>query len=181
MARTTQQMWLEEGLSALHKQGVDGLTVDNLCQRLNKTKGSFYHHFTSREGYVTALLDYWEEEQTSKFIEYSEQGQTPQEKIRRLFGLTLQPMNEPEVAIRAWALQDPLVRTYQERVDKRRIMYVEKLYFELTGDAERARVMGYMIYAVKVGSQQIIPPPNRNMITQMYQLLEQLAGFSPDI
>jgi hypothetical protein len=62
-----------------------------------------------------------------------------------------------EVAIRAWALQDKAVREVQERVDQRRISYVQMLCEEITGDVQQAKIMSQMLYAILIGCEQMQP------------------------
>lgn len=47
--------WLALGLAALAEQGPAGLTIEALCRRADKTKGSFYAHFPAIETYLSAL------------------------------------------------------------------------------------------------------------------------------
>ena len=61
MERSTQTTWLVEGFTILKDTGAAGLTIKNLTTRLNKSKGSFYHHFKNRDDYSEKLLAYWEE------------------------------------------------------------------------------------------------------------------------
>ena len=68
MAQTSRQDWIEEGFRTLASEGDGGLTVDALCERLERTKGSFYHHFDGRSGYVEDLLAAWERQATDRII-----------------------------------------------------------------------------------------------------------------
>ncbi len=69
MTRIPRGAWIEEGFHILADEGDGALTVDGLCQRLDRSKGSFYHHFGSRPGYVDALLAEWERQSTDRLIE----------------------------------------------------------------------------------------------------------------
>ena len=37
------------GLTLLAEEGLSGIKVDRLCARMGVTKGSFFHHFRSKE------------------------------------------------------------------------------------------------------------------------------------
>ena len=178
MTRKTARDWLEEGLTILAESGATQLTIDTLVARLDITKGSFYHHFASYQAFKEALLDYFEAKYTLQVIAVTEQAQPPAEKITVLLERTL--LGAPsrlEVAMRAWALQDAMVRAYQERIDKARIIYLHQLCSVLTGNDRQALAMARMLYTIYVGSQQIIPPLHGEGLRQLYQHCLQAFGL----
>src|ERR1700738_4783190 len=120
MAVTVRRDWLEEGLAILEDLGAEALTIETLTNRLSVTKGSFYHHFKSYKGFKEQLLTFYEEQRTLQIIRMAERETSPQARLERIMRATLQP-SYLEVAIRAWALQDVLVRDYQRRIDQRRL------------------------------------------------------------
>ena len=112
MSRKTQRDWLDTAVHLLAETGFIGLTIDALTQRMGLTKGSFYHHFGSYQGFKTRFLQFYEEAGTLAVIEQAEKAETSREKLRRLFEIvvTFSELLRPEVALRAWALQDEDVR-----------------------------------------------------------------------
>ena len=68
MAQRSRRDWIEEGFRILASEGDAGLTVDALCERLDRSKGSFYHHFEGRPGYVEDVLAAWERQATDRII-----------------------------------------------------------------------------------------------------------------
>ncbi len=170
MMRKTRNDWLEEGLAILAEGGVTQMTIDALVARLGITKGSFYHHFASYQAFKEALLDYFAEKGTRQVIDLAEQAHMPTQKIAVLLETTL--LSAPsrlEVAIRAWALQDDMVRGYQERIDRERIAYLHQLCRLLMADDTRALAAARMLYTLYVGSQQIIPPLHGEDLRQLYK------------
>jgi AcrR family transcriptional regulator len=169
MARKVRQDWFIEGFRILAERGASALTIDELTTRLGVTKGSFYHHFGSSDSFRDALLTFWEEEATLNIIRAAES--TPAPKLTTLLALTLQP--EPaegiEVAIRAWALRDAAVRTYQQRVDEQRLAYLSRLCREAGYEDAQAARMSQMIYAIYVGAQQIVPPLGAEALRHLYE------------
>lgn len=59
MARMGRDHWLALGLSALMEAGPEAMTIEALTARAGKTRGSFYHHFPDRDGFVDGILDLW--------------------------------------------------------------------------------------------------------------------------
>ncbi|HVN70419.1 MAG TPA: TetR/AcrR family transcriptional regulator, partial [Desulfomonilia bacterium] len=50
--KDVKTVWLEQGLKILATKGPGALSIEGLTKVTGKTKGSFYHHFGSREKYI---------------------------------------------------------------------------------------------------------------------------------
>lgn len=174
MTQLNREDWLKEGLMQLVTLGVDALTIDVMCKVMGVTKGSFYHHFKNRRMFQKALLEYWEDTYTTKFIEFSEGADSPQEKLKRLSVQVIETHNTYENTIRAWAQVDDLAREYQQRVDQRRLEFLYDLYRQLSGDEEHARTMAHLAYTTLIGAAQILPPLRKAELAAMYSKLTLL-------
>lgn len=84
--------------------------------------------------------------------------------------------DKAEVAVRAWALRDPMAKEIQERVDNTRIAYLHTLYTEMTGDVESAYILAQLEYATFIGARQIVPRPDKNRIEQMIEQWTKLVN-----
>ncbi len=165
--------WLETGLGLLGEQGVDGLTIDALAQRRERTKGSFYHHFRDWQQFAEALLAHWEEHNTLQIIELAEQGRSAVEKMDRLTELTVELPASPANAVRAWAQRDPVAAEYQRRVDRRRLAYVKQLCRESGLDAGEADLIAHIVYGLFVGAQQMQPAISPQKQRKLYRTLRE--------
>lgn len=168
--------WLEAGLKILSEAGEAGLTIENLARRLHLTKGSFYHHFHNRKNFSRELLAFWEKQQTLDIIESSARtGTSFADRNAALIRLSrMDQISGLEVAIRAWALRDPLVREYQQRVDHLRIDYLRELFGMLTGEKDNADHMALIRYCMYVGSQQVIPRVGGDTLEILYRKLHKM-------
>lgn len=175
MPRLSREDWLKEGILLLVKHGVDSLTIDFMCRHLNVTKGSFYHHFKNRDVFLEGLLEYWENQYTLKFIEISEAAGTPLAQMQKLNELVLNAHGTQETVIRAWAQTHPIARTYQARVDQRRIKFIRDLYLQLTDNEEFAHTLAQLIYATLIGAQNMFPAATNLELKQMFSLIEQVV------
>lgn len=173
MRPTTKRRWLEEGLAILEEVGAEALTIETLTNRLGVTKGSFYHHFTNYQDFKEGLLIFFEEERTLQIIRVAEKATSAQEKMDHVLQATLKPSGL-EVAIRAWALQDTLVRNHQQRLDQQRLAYLEELAYAQIGDRLQATQMARLFYSIYVGSQHIIPPIQGANLASLYLQTQQL-------
>ncbi|RAS38676.1 TetR/AcrR family transcriptional regulator [Paraburkholderia bryophila] len=69
----TRDQWISAGFDALDQEGYLGVSAERLARRLNVTRGSFYHHFRSKEDFVRILLVQWESDYTDPLVaEYQE-------------------------------------------------------------------------------------------------------------
>lgn len=51
---------LNAALHAIRSKGYAATTVDDICREAGVTKGSFFHHFKSKDELALAAIDYWE-------------------------------------------------------------------------------------------------------------------------
>lgn len=52
---------LEAARASIREKGYAATTVDELCRRAGVSKGSFFHHFASKEALAVAVADFWSE------------------------------------------------------------------------------------------------------------------------
>lgn len=148
-------IWLDEGLKILAAKGPAFLSIENLTAATGKTKGSFYHHFSSREQYVKQLLEYHEKKTIDEINEVVDKEDLPRARLKKLTKLAFQISQDIELVIRAWALYDPAVKTYQDRMDKRRLDYVRNLHISSGVQADKAHVLSYRDHSLFLGLQQL--------------------------
>lgn len=172
--RFSKKDLLDAGLNILARYGEGALTIDSLCTRLNVTKGSFYHHFGSRDAFSRELLEHWAQEHTQRYIDHCERAGSAADRYCTLDAMAQETEDDIEVAVRAWALRDPLAREYQERVDRTRMAYLEKLYLEMLGNKKLAELFTQLEYATFVGSRQIMPRPNKERIGELIELWTEM-------
>lgn len=133
-------------MDVLAKEGQAKLHVENLASKLGVTKGSFYHHFKSREDFVLAILDYWSAVFTDKVnAEVDESGLPARERLLLLMKLIERDgLDRYDAAFRSWAAQDPTVRKFVKKVDTIRFEFVRSMFSDMgfEGDDldERTRI-----------------------------------------
>lgn len=175
MARRSREDWIEEGFRVLAGEGDAGLTVDGMCERLDRTKGSFYHHFNGRPAFVKALLDEWESRATDRFIEIGHAGGPVEDRLRSVNREASELRNAAvERAIRTWASTEPLARTAQDRVDRKRLALLEELCQERMGEGEPARRLARVFQLLFVGAQHLDPPIEGPELYRAFRALDPL-------
>ncbi len=175
MKKLDKCAWYEEGFKILKASGAKKLTIENLTKSLHKTKGSFYHHFKNRDDYFEKLLRFWEKKQTFDIFEISKQKKTFKEINTTLLRLSKENLDPGiEVAVRAWALRDPLARKYQERIDSQRMTFLRTMFSLMSDDPELVEMISLIRYCLYIGSHQIIPAIEENIYRKYLDALMEM-------
>ncbi|WP_438021862.1 TetR/AcrR family transcriptional regulator [Sorangium sp. So ce233] len=183
MARTSREDWLDQGLDVLRDGGEGALTIEGLCARLGRTKGSFYHHFQDVAAFLDALLARWEARHTSAPIQHAEAGGAPEERKQRLSAVVQSLDGRLDLAVRAWALRDERAAAVLRRVDARRVDYLASLHVSQGRARDAALLLARLEYAAFIGAQQLfsdLPAEStRSLELALDRALELLAGDLP--
>lgn len=144
--------WTRAAMDAIVSDGVAGVAVEPLAAKLGATKGSFYHHFATRDALIAAALEDWERAQTEAVIERMELIADPGERLRAIMAAA---MADRAGAIRDAALVSaathPMVKPVVERVMQRRLTYMTEVCSELGLDAAHARRRVLLLYSSYLG------------------------------
>ncbi len=73
---------LDASLHVIRAKGYEATTVDDICAAAGLSKGSFFHHFKSKEDLALAAADYWIEVTTAMFA--SAPYHAPADPLERL-------------------------------------------------------------------------------------------------
>ncbi|MET0188312.1 MAG: TetR/AcrR family transcriptional regulator [Pseudonocardia sediminis] len=174
------EQYFGAAMTILARDGAAGLKIGPLCRALGVTSGSFYHHFGSWAGFVRALLQYWEAEQTSRVVEMARATADPVERMLVLKRLTVELPHDSEAAIRAWSSMDPEVGRSQRRVDAQRRMAVEQVIAGVVGDQEVAGRLAVLGLSILAGFQQTCSPRDPALLRELFDdyqaMIMQHAG-----
>ena len=175
----TRVDWLNAGLRLLADEGSPAVTIDRLTGKLGLSKGSYYHHFQGVGGFRTALLEHFEALFTTRLIDTVEENPdaTAEVKLVRLMELVLAGPEDAklEIAVRAWALQDGEARQAQERVDRARTQYLQKLCRGLDSTLIAPDRLAELLYLILIGAEQVLPPVPADELRALYADALRLA------
>lgn len=140
--------WTRAALSAIADKGTANVSVERLARELGATKGSFYWHFKDRPALIAAALERWEADYTDRIIEQLAGISDPRERFRMLLEASFE--DHPGVLIDAnllAAADEPVVGAALERVARKRLAFVDKIFAELQapGGSDRA-VLAFSAY-----------------------------------
>lgn len=148
--RLTKSAWLNHGLIVLAKKGAGQLKVGPMASALGVSRGSFYWHFADLAAFERDLMAAWEETTTGQVIEATNPS-GGREALERLILRSLADDRALDHAVRAWALQNPLVAERVARVDERRIDHIHTLLIECRLDASTATPRAQLLYWAYLG------------------------------
>jgi len=153
--------------------------VDVLCERLERTKGSFYHHFEGRPGYVEDLLAAWERQATDRIITSGQSSAPVKERLRAVNRQASELKNARlERAVRGWAAREPQARRVQDRVDRKRLEFLLELCAERMKDPDAAEQLARILQLVLVGAQHVDPPFEGDELYGALRFMDPLFDLS---
>lgn len=170
MERLDKNSWLLEGFKTLDAEGFSRITIDNLCEKQKRSKGSFYYHFKNIDGYIEELMKYWVQEYTVTPIKTAEINKTPALIYKALADMVFKSPYKVERVIRAWGYSNPVIREYVNKVDKIRIDYMVALKKEAGSDEKTAYNSAVLEFAILIGIQQLYPDMTEKELAKVYQM-----------
>lgn len=142
--------WIRAGARAMGADGVEGVKVERLARDLGVSKGSFYWHFRDRAELLEAIVSAWEQG-TVTIMVLTDQGRTGPDRLAMLLDAVGKSSSGLELALQAWARQDPQVAARLSAVEQRRIAYVEQIFCDCGFDLAEARFRAETAYLVYLG------------------------------
>jgi AcrR family transcriptional regulator len=161
--------WVAAGLELLRREGEDALTIQRLCERLHRTKGSFYHHFADVTAFHEALLNAWEEQLTTAVIGAASGEADPSAFARLLAAAARRIDVRLELSVRSWALRSEHARQRVRRVDDRRLAVLSRIWADPAGD--HAADYAALEYCAFLGAIQLFQSPGAAPAQRVEQLL----------
>jgi TetR/AcrR family transcriptional regulator, transcriptional repressor for nem operon len=84
----TREKLITATVRLILKQGFAATTVDQICEEAKLTKGSFFHHFQSKEAIGKAAVEWWGAFGTALYAEaWKDAGLDPLEQLHRMLDI----------------------------------------------------------------------------------------------
>lgn len=154
----TRRDFLEAGQDLLREQGIAGVKLRALLDRLRVTTGSFYHHFADIGAYLDALADHYGDDNVQRVIEAA--GALP--AAERLVALQ-QMAAEWDIprldrAMRIWATTSERAAAAVARLDAALLTLMREALVDLGFDEREAQVRALLAYSAGAGQSLVISP-----------------------
>lgn len=170
--------WLDLGLAQLASDGPAGLTVEALCERAERTRGSFYHHFRDHEEFVAALMEAWKQRHTLDVADAT-LAEAPDARTAKLSNVANHLDHDLERAVRQFAQSNKVAGRVVRDVDELRTEFVAGLYRARGLKPDLARDIARIEYAAYIGSQIVWPEmtaEDRMALDRRFASLVKLLG-----
>lgn len=172
MRRWSREDWLALGLDQLGKAGPEGLTVQALCARAGRTRGSLYHHFDDHDALLDGIVEHWAALHTEALIH----AVGPTGDTRHLDALARNLDVDVEVGIRRLSQRFPRLKPSVAAVDGQRVAFLTQLHRPRL--RERAEAIAQIEYAAFLGFQQLEPRPDDGALAALFEAFDSLVVAS---
>lgn len=175
--RLSAQHWIDVAAEELSERGPDALTIDALCRKTRKTKGSFYAHFDSHDAFLAALAAHWRERNTEAVVRSADEKTTPRDRLAMLNYVAVRLDARLDQGMRMLADRNPHIAEAVAEVEETRIAYLADLYL-VTGDysENEARDLATIEYAAYVGLQLVGSKRTPHELERLYQAFTKLTS-----
>ena len=151
--------WITAGLELLAEDGIGGVKIQRLCERLGVTKGSFYWHFTDLDAFLGAMAKHWEDGARIFRDRFTEMAQRDaKQTLTDAVSYSLESrLGRLERAMRDWSRSDPRARAAIDASDQLAFASLVSS-FELLGFThEEADIRAKTLFFAGVGFSDVGP------------------------
>jgi len=146
--------WIKAGITLLREQGPQSVSIENICEIMEKTKEDFNIRFNGCESFLYSLLDYWYEKETLAYIDMMEEvGGSAKENLFAMVEIIHNADKADEIAIRNLALLCPNARDALAKVDRTRIDVGIGLFREIGFSENEAKSRAKILYTSSIGTE----------------------------
>jgi AcrR family transcriptional regulator len=148
--RLSREEWLAKALDVIASKPHGKLRIHELVKDLGVTRGSFYWHFKGREDFVRSMAEFYDRWSTDQVIAAVEAGGgDAKQRLRTIMEVVFRNrLGRYEMALHAWAFQEPVVEEAVRRSEENRLAFVRTLFEEMgfTGRELDTRVRAFVGY-----------------------------------
>lgn len=151
----TVQDWIDAAQRTSVTEGIAGLKIDRLANRLGVTRGGFYHNFKDRDEFLDRIIRHWEE--NCRFFPEDSPPLKAADAIEWLDRAITRLVEEDgydhrfDLAVREWARADKRAKWAVERADRDRLETLRKFFEALGYEREHALIRARIFYSHQIG------------------------------
>ena len=125
--------WIKLGYKLFSENGEGGLNVDKMSRLLNCNKSSFYWHFKTKQNFISNLIEYWVDIDTTKVKNEVDEQKDPKEKLLKLIKVAFKKDSNLDFIfyLKKYSQKNNNVKKIVEQVDNERILFVSHLLLSL--------------------------------------------------
>lgn len=124
--------WLELAMETLGAEGIEGVKIGRLAEKLGIARSGFYWHFENLDDLKTQLLDFWDHEYSEIVIrDKAALEGSPEDRLGRVIEMVEEyALGLYDVAVLAWGQHDPMAREAFDRVYADRFEFIRSIIAE---------------------------------------------------
>ena len=84
-AKSTREHLIDVGLDLMHQHGYQATGMKGILNSANVPKGSFHHHFGSKEDFAAAALEKYTAREAEHFAAFNDSKTLPLKRLKRYF------------------------------------------------------------------------------------------------
>jgi AcrR family transcriptional regulator len=151
--------WLRAAFEIMVDEGIGGVKVPRLCERLGVTKGSFYWHFADVDAFLGALATRWaeESERTPGPLTVEDPADAESVLVSAMEQFADRRVRNLTRAMREWAQTDERARTALRSADEALFHRIKDAFTSLGFSNLEAEVRGKILYYSGVGFAHVGP------------------------
>jgi AcrR family transcriptional regulator len=150
--RLSADDWVRAALDVMVDEGIGGVKIQRLCDRLGVTKGSFYWHFADLDTFLSEVARRWAEDGAQLPGSLDGAGDDPEARLLLAMKLFADPRNRNLArAMRDWAQHDDRARAAIHQADEAMFEQVKAALVHRGFDDDEAEVRAKILYYSGVG------------------------------
>ena len=170
--QASREDWINTALLRLSREGIQGITIDALCNELNLTKGSFYWHFKNRQALLLAMADSYAENTQKVYDNVRASGLSDEEQIKQTGSKSVNlEWGHVDRAMRIWAQSCEETAIAVKKTDRAILKFMEEKFSNLGVPADKVPALARVTLATSVGAFAI----SKNVDEQIFEDSQQLT------
>jgi AcrR family transcriptional regulator len=179
ITRLSATDWVDVGFTILGEDGIKGIKIDRMAERLGVTKGSFYWHFNDVDDFLEALAAKWAGEMGNRYLATA--GPPDQDASihmrNRLRVFLSRQVRMLDREMRNWARTDERARAALEKTDRLVFERITCDLLELGFPADEARWRASVVFYASIGYAAVDHPLTEASIRdEAFKLLQLLTA-----
>ena len=176
-----KEKWITLGYQLFSENGINGIVVEKMANRLKVNKSSFYWHFKTKKDFVDQIISFWINTDTNRIIEEVESKPSGIEKFQTLVELAFKkdPNLDFIFFLKRYALKDKKIQSLIDKIDSERIDYTKNLLIDMGFLENEAFQKSILFYKYLIGYHEMIryKKQNKNYLEEVKEELNQFINY----
>jgi len=178
VVRLSATDWVDVGFDILGDEGILGIKIDRMAERLGVTKGSFYWHFKDLDDFLEALAARWAGDMGTRYLATAgAPDEHPANRMRnRLRVFLSRQVRMLDREMRHWARNDRRARAALAKTDRQIFEQITRDLRELGFPPAEAEWRASVLFYASVGYAAVDHPlTEANLRDEAFKLLQLLT------